>query len=325
MPVADKKILIAGATGLAGTSILRHILDNCPRTSIRASYHSTNPFIKSEQIDYVQGDLTSLEDAKRMARGCEYAIMAAAFTGGAALVTSDPWRHIQENLYMNLKMLEAFHMEGIRRLIYVGSATLYQDHHGFIKEDQLDLNKEPSNPYMGFGWVGRFTEKMCRFFHEEYGMEIVIMRSSNIFGPYAKFNPATSNFIPAIIRKAADGMDPFEVWGSPEVVRDVIFSEDFARAVLVALEADAIKYDVFNLGSGVMTTVGDVVGWAMKHSGHCPSDIEYESNGPVTMKFRALDCAKIKYRLGWEPNCGVEEGIRMTTDWWKENRKWWRK
>ena len=304
---------------------MQYILDNFPFTKIRAAYNNTKPFIKHDRVDYVKGNLVSLKDARRMVKGCDYAIMAAAFTGGAGLVKTSPWRHIKENLYMNTQMLEAFHVEGVRRFIYVGSATLYQDFEGFIKEDQLDLNQDPSLSYLGFGWVVRFMEKMCKFFHEKYDLEIVMLRSSNIFGPYAKFDPLTSNFIPAIIRKAVDGKDPFKVWGSPDVIRDVIFSEDFARAVVMALNEDEIKYDVFNLGSGVKTSVGDVVRWALKHSGHTPSRVKYNSDGPVTMKFRALDCSKINDVLGWVHQYSIEEGVKKTTEWWKENKGWWKK
>ncbi len=59
-------------------------------------------------------------------------------------------------------------------------------------------------------------------------MEIVLVRAANVFGPYARFDPSTSNFLPALIRKAVERLDPFPVWGSPDVVRDVIYSADFA-------------------------------------------------------------------------------------------------
>ena len=325
MPVNKKKIFLAGATGLAGSSIIQCLLDDFPGAAIRAGYNNTEPFIRDPRVNYVQGDLTSLEDCKRMVKGCDYAIMAAAFTGGAGLVKSFPLEHVMQNLAINMRMLEAFRDAGVKRFVYVGSATLYQDFDGFIKEDQLDLNCDPSMVYLGFGWIVRFVEKMCRFWHENFGMEAVIVRSSNIFGPYAKFDPLTSNFIPALIRKAVDRMDPFEVWGSPDVVRDVIYCEDFARAIGMLLDEDTIKFDTFNIGSGVKTTIGDVLGWALKYSGHSPLRVEYDSSKPGTMKFRALDCSKIKEAIGWTPQYSVEEGVKRTTLWYKKNRSWWKK
>ncbi|MBF0460630.1 MAG: NAD(P)-dependent oxidoreductase [Magnetococcales bacterium] len=322
--LANKTIFLAGATGLTGSSILEHVIAHCPTTRIRAAYRHTQPHIRHERIEYVQGDLASLEACRRMVRGCDGAVMAAAFTGGAGLTQSAPWRHIKDNLEMNIQMLEAFHLEGVRRVVYIGSATLYQDFAGFIKEEELDLNVDPSRAYAGFGWTVRFLERMCRFWHDQDGMEMVLLRCANIYGPYAKFDPKTSNFIPAIIRKAVDRMDPFEVWGSRDVVRDVLYAEDFARAVRMVLDAGSrICYDVFNLGSGVKTTVGEVVACALRHAEHRPSELQYSAHQPTTVPFRALDCSKIQKILGWHPEFSIDEGIGRTLTWWQQNRQWW--
>jgi len=321
----NKTVFLAGATGLGGSSILKHIVKNHLSTKIRATYFKTKPFFQNKNINYVSGNLMSLKECRRMVNGCDCAIMAAAFTGGANLTSSQPWRHININLILNTVMLEAFYLEKIKRVVYIGSATLYQEFKGYIKENNLDMNKDPHPAFWGFGWVERFIEKLCRFYDERYEINILIARVSNIFGPYAKFDPKTSNFIPAIIRKAVDKMDPFEVWGTPDVTRDVIFSDDFARAIVTMANFSKLKFDIFNIGSGVKTTVGDIVEWALKYAGHKPSKINYIQNKPTTIPFRALDCTKAKKVLGWEPKYTVEEGVKKTTEWWIKNSSWWKK
>src|SRR4029077_5127963 len=87
---------------------------------------------------------------------------------------------------------------------------------------------------------------------------------ANICGPRARFDPARSNFIPALIRKAADGLDPLEVWGSPDVTRDVIYSGDFGETIARLLEVEAASGEVFNVGSGRGVSVGDVVTAVLK-------------------------------------------------------------
>ncbi|TSA55000.1 MAG: NAD-dependent epimerase/dehydratase family protein [Planctomycetaceae bacterium] len=82
MYLNDRLIFLAGATGLAGSSILEYIISNHPKTKIRAAYHRTKPFIKDERIEYIRGDLRSREDCRKMAKGCDCAIIAAANTGG---------------------------------------------------------------------------------------------------------------------------------------------------------------------------------------------------------------------------------------------------
>ncbi|MDH3972676.1 MAG: NAD(P)-dependent oxidoreductase [Deltaproteobacteria bacterium] len=326
MYLDDKKVFLAGATGLAGTAIMQSILNNHPGARVRAAYYSnTAPFFEHERVEYVQGDLKSLDDCRRMAKGCDGAIMSAAFTAGSGILTSEPWKYVNENVIMNSRMLEAFHLEGVNRIIFISTASLYQEFDGQIKEDELDLNKDPHSAYYGVGWVNRYIEKICKFWHTNYAMEVIVARAANIFGPYARFDPKTSNFIPAIIRKAADKMDPFEVWGSSDVTRDVIYSDDFARAIMLMLDNDRIKFDIFNVGSGLRTTVGEVIQWALQYSGHSPSKIEYVSDRPTTINFRGLDCSKAKKALGWEPVMTVEEGVKKTTEWWIKNRSWWKK
>lgn len=318
-------VFLAGATGSVGSAIAEYILKNHTAVRIRASYRNTEPFIKHDRIEYVKGDLRRSEDCRKMVKGCDCAIMAASHSGGSKVMTAEPWQFLNDNIIMNAQMLETFYYENIKRVVYIGTSAIYQEFEGYIKEYELDLNKEPAAAYFGYGWLTRFTEKLCRFWHDKTGMETVIVRAANIFGPYSNFNPETSYFIPAIIRKAAERMEPFEVWGSPDVTRDVIYSEDFAGAIVAILDNDKIKFDAFNIGSGVKTTVGDVVNWSLKHAGHKPSKINYDLTKPTTIKFRALDISKIKKLTGWQPEYTIEEGIKKTITWWVENRETWKK
>ena len=325
MDLNDRTVLLAGATGVAGSAIIAKLLDQYPKTHIRAVYHNTTPFIQDERIEYVQGDLRSSDSCRQLAAGCNCAVMGAANTRGAAILASKPWSQINDNVIMNAQMLEAFSLENVRRVVYISSASLYHECDEQIREEDLDLNRDPCQAHYGMGWVVRFIEKLCRFWHECCGMEFVIARASNIFGPFDKFDPDTSHFIPAIIRKAVEKKDPFEVWGSPEVVRDVIYSNDFAGAIIAMLRNDKIKFDTFNIGSGVETTVANVVDWAIESAHHSPSAIEYRTDKPSTLRFRSLDCTKARELLGWKPSYSIEDGVRRTTEWWIENRNWWRK
>jgi len=326
MYLDHKTVFLAGSTGLAGTSIMNHILKDYPTVTIQASYFKQiKPFIRHKRIKYIYGDLRSEKACLRMIKGCDCAIMAAANTGGARIAVAKPWQQVDDNVIMNARLLSAFHHQKIKRAVYIGSATLYQEFEGAIREDEIDFNKDPHPAYLGVGWVMRFIEKLCQFWHAQTGIEIVMARCSNIFGPYAKFDPLTSNFVPAIIRKAVDKQDPFEVWGSPDVTRDVIYAEDFAKAIVMMLDNDNIKFDTFNIGSGTKTTVADVVMWALKYAGHGPSQIKYLTDKPQTIRFRGLDCSKAKKILGWQPQYTAQQGVAKTLEWWRNNRRYWRR
>ncbi len=324
MYLNNKLIFLAGSTGSVGSAILKYIVKNYPTVKIRAAYNQTEPFIRHERIEYVKGNLRLEKDCKRMIKGCDCAIMAASNSGGSKAMTTEPWIFLNDNIIMNTQMLEAFYYENVKRVVYIGTSAVYQEFEGYIKENELDLNKDPSIAYFGYGWLVRFVEKLCQFWYEKTGMEIIIVRAANIYGPYSSFDPERSYFIPAIIRKAVEKMDPFDVWGSPDVTRDVLDSEDFARAIVMLLGNEKIKFDVFNVGSGIKTTVGDVVNWSLKYAEHKPSKINYDLTKPTTIKFRALDIAKIKKSIGWQPEYTTEEGIKKTVEWWIKNKDTWK-
>ncbi|MFA4905598.1 MAG: NAD-dependent epimerase/dehydratase family protein [Candidatus Margulisiibacteriota bacterium] len=320
MYLNNKKLFLAGATGLVGSAILKYIIANCPGTRIKAVYHERQPFIEHDNIDYVHVNLFDLDECRAAVAGCDCAVMVAAVTENAYTFTHGRGLS-NDNIAMNMKMLEAFLLEGVERVIYIGSSTIYQEREGFIKEDDLDYNKDPYAAYFNLGWSIRFVEKLCGYWHKTYGKDMIVVRASNVFGPYAKFHPKTSNFIPALVRKGVDKMDPFVVWGGPDVTRDVIYSEDFAEAIITILNSD-IKFDVFNVGSGVAIKVSEVVASVLKHCNYQPR-IQYDSTQPTTIAYRALDCAKLKQALGWSPKHTIDDGIKETIDWWGQNKGWW--
>ncbi|MDO9543191.1 MAG: NAD-dependent epimerase/dehydratase family protein [Kiritimatiellia bacterium] len=324
--VTDTNIFLAGASGLAGVAVLRHLLATFPVCRIRAGcFRNNGNLVENNRIEWIAADLRDAEECRRAVSGCQAVIMTAASTGGAGMLTTEPWRQVNDNLIMNARLLEACAQCCVKRVIWVGSATLYQECSQPIREEDLDWNQDPYAAYRGVGWVMRFIEKLCQFWHREKGLEIIIARVANIYGPYARFDPKHANFIPALIRKAADRMDPFEVWGSPDVVRDVLYVDDFARAVMLMLQRQDICWDVFNVGSGRQATVDEVVRCVLHHADFKPRSVVYRQDKPTTIRFRAIDCSKIKARLGWEPKIGLEEGIGCTTAWWQDHRMKWSK
>jgi len=323
--MGTKTVFIAGVTGCAGAHIARVLLAREPGAVLRASVHRTQPFLKDRRLAYRRADLRRLEECRPCVAGCGAAVLAAAHVTGAAAAAATQAQQISDNVTMNMNLLRACAEAGVRRVVYIGSATAYQEADVSLKEDDLDLNAEPPAAYRGVAWGMRFIEKLCRFWHAETGMETAVVRATNIFGPYEKFDPKVSHVIPALVRKAVDGQDPFEVWGSADVTRDVVYAADFAEAVALLLEKPGLTFDVFNIGSGRPVRVGDLVAWILAAAGHRPKEIRYASDRPVTVRSRAFDTTRSRAVLGWTPRQGVEEGIRETVAWWRQNRKGWKR
>jgi nucleoside-diphosphate-sugar epimerase len=317
-------VLIAGGTGLAGSAVVRALLREHPGARAVVPHRGRDgAFVDDPRVRYVVADLTDPAQCAAAVQGCDMAVLAAAVTGGAKASAEAPWLQVTDNVVIDARLMQACHDAGVKRWVYVSTASAYQRFDGAIREDEMDWTRDPAEAHLGVGWVKRYGEKACWFWRQKAGVEAIILRLSNVFGPYARFDPAVSNFIPAIIRKAVDRMDPFEVWGSPAVTRDVVYAGDFADSVLAALTRRDIQFDTFNIGSGERTTVGDVVQWALEAAGHEPSQMQFGDSAQSVLTYRALDVSKARFVLRWSAAVGAADGVRRTVAWWLRNKDTW--
>lgn len=324
--MTKKRIFVTGATGQAGSAIVRSLLRVGQNIEIVGTHYSQEGFFLDDpRVRYVPTDLRNSEDTAKAAKDCDWAVMAAAVTGGAVQAGTEPWRQVTDNVIIDAQTFESLSRVGVKRVVYVGSASVYPDLKGYIREQDLDWNLDPHPAHFGVGWVKRCAEKLAQFWHDKNGMDVIIGRASNIYGPGAKFNPSTSHFIPALIRKAVQLDDPYEIFGNPEVVRDVIYADDFGDAVANLLLNEDVIFDIFNIGSQAEVTVGQVADLCLKHAGHQPREIRHVGKQGAVVEFRALDCSKLRDVLHWNPSIDIDEGIRRTMDWWRENQEWWKR
>ena len=320
----DARIFVAGAAGMAGSAIVEALLKRRPHGRVRATYRRTAPAVLDDRVEHVAVDLSDARGLTLAMTGCDAAVLAASESGGIGMSSIEPWRQVTPNLVLASTWLEALHDAGVRRAVFVGSATCYQPFDGTICEDQLDWSQDPSPEAFGVGWVMRAAEKLCEFWGRTTGLDVVRVRAANIYGPRARFDPARSNFIPALIRKVADRLDPLEVWGSPDVTRDVIFSGDFGEASVRLTDTPGTGGQVFNVGAGRSVRVQDVVETLLRIGDHQRARVVY-GGGPTSARSRVLNADRLADRLQWTPPTSLEEGLRQTLNWWRENRTTWQR
>jgi nucleoside-diphosphate-sugar epimerase len=143
-----RTVFLAGATGLAGHSILRRLLLEPGVERILAGHTSYGGvFVEHPRVTYVRGDLRNTADCERIMAGADLAILAAAQSGGAQEAASQPWKQVTDNIVMDAVQLEVLHKVGVRRAVYVSSATVYPETHGYLKERDLDWNQPPAPAY----------------------------------------------------------------------------------------------------------------------------------------------------------------------------------
>jgi GDP-L-fucose synthase len=311
----DKKVLVAGGTGFVGTNFVEELVRQGAR--VRVPVHRRPLRVKSELIETVEADLSRVEDCERVCKGMQYVVHCGGAVSAAAVTNSNPMAVITINLVVTSQMLQAAWSQGVERFMLPGSTTVYPAAERPIKEEEIWTG--PTYPtYFAYGWMRRYLERMAEFVAEKSLMKIALLRPTAVYGRHDDFDPVRSHVIPALIRKAAEGMNPYEVWGTGDEVRDFFHISDMVSGCLLALEKHA-TCEAINLGYGRGFTIKDVVQTILKESGHDKAKVVFNSSKPTTIPFRVVDITKARTVLGWEPKVTLEAGLADTIKWYREN------
>ncbi len=309
-----EKVAIAGAAGLTGMHFINRLTQR--GDAVRAIVRSSDLRDYQDRVsEVVRADLTDLDQARAAFQGCDAMIMSAAYVVGAKVAVENPMAVVSGNIILATRMLEAAALEGIKRVLLIGSSTTYPAVDRAVSEDEWD--EPPASVYQGIGNVKRFQETLARFYHDKYGMEVAIIRAAPVYGEFDNFHPEHSHVIPALIRRAISGESPFVVWGTGHEVRDFVHADDVARAGLLALDEHAVC-DPLNVGGGQPYTIGEVARTIMDLVGRVDDPIEFDPSKPTTIPYRMLDNTKIGETLGFKPAIKLEEGLRRTIDWYRQ-------
>jgi GDP-L-fucose synthase len=307
-----KKVLVTGGTGFVGSHIIEALLRRGAR--VRVPLHRSALGFKDALVETIPADLTNLNHCLKVCEGVDYIIHAAGAVGSAAVKVDKAMAAITANLVLTALMLQAAWAEGVKRFLLFGSSTGYPASDYPIKEEEM-WEAPPYQGYFGYGWMRRYLERLGEFVHGQSQMRIALVRPTAVYGRRDNFDPESSHVIPALIRRAAARENPFEVWGSGDVVRDFLHVSDLARACLLMLEKYAVC-DPVNIGYGQGITIKEIVHFILEAAGHENAKVVFNTSKPAAIPIRLVDTAKAKEFLGFEPEITLKEGIRDTVDWY---------
>lgn len=312
----DAKVLVAGGTGFIGANLVKKLVSL--GANVRSTHHKKYPVIIDDRIDYIKCDLLNMNDCKKVVSDVNYVFMCAASTSGAAVIASTPLVHVTPNIIMNSQMLEASYHEGVTKFIFISSNAAYPPSGNIpIKEDEM-FKGDPYDSYFGVGWMKRYTEILCRLYSEKLKnpMKTVVIRPSNIYGPYDDFDFNTSHVMAATIRKVVERHNPIEVWGDGNDIRDLIYIDDFIEATLLATEK-IDNFDPINVGYGKGYSIKEILQMVIEIDGFDNATIIYNPSKPSMIPIRLVDTSKAESLLGFKPKTGIRDGIKKTIDWFK--------
>jgi len=314
----DTKVLVAGSTGLIGSTLVSRLL--AEGAQVRATIYKREPVIKDPRIEYMRCDLRLADDCARAVKGMQHVHLCAANSSGAAAIAATPMIHVTPNVLINSQMLEAAYNAGVVKFIWLGSTIAYPMSSKPVREEEL-MTGEPFEKYFFAGWAKRFTEVLCQMYGERLvkKMTTIVLRPTNVYGPNDDFEFATSHVIPALIRKAIERWDPIEVWGDGSEVRDAIYVDDMIDAMVMAASR-LQSYTAINIGLGRGYSVKELLKAILEADDYADAKIKFDPTKPTMIPIRLIDTSKAESVLGFKAKVELQEGIRKTIEWYRSTR-----
>jgi len=309
------KYLITGGAGFIGLNLVYHLLGQGEKVVVYDNFSSgkkkwTREFNKDAKV--IEGSVLDVKELKKAARSCDYVVHLA---GQASVLKSvkDPNESLEINAMGTLQSLIAARDAKVKRFIYVGSATAYGESPSLPKVETM--NDMPLSPYA----VSTIAaENQCRVFFNTYGLQTVILRAFNVFGPYQETTGAYAPVVSSFIQALLDSKQPV-VCGDGKQSRDFVHVDDLIEAIKSACIAPKAEGELYNIGTGSRITVNGLVNLI---NGVLGKEIQpkYEEARPGDIRHSLADITKAQEMLGFRPRVSIMDGLTTTIDWYRKNK-----
>jgi nucleoside-diphosphate-sugar epimerase len=218
----------------------------------------------------------------------------------------------ESNITGSLNVLLAARKTGVKRVIYAGSSSAYGDTEVLPKKE--DMLPSPLSPYALAKLTGEYY---CKVFSSVYGLETITLRYFNVFGPRQNPESQYAAVIPKFIQAALDNKKPV-VYGDGEQTRDFTYVGNVVSANILASQAEKTSGEVVNVATQNRTSLSQLLSVLERISGK-KIDARYEAPRPGDVRHSLADISRARQLLGYSPSTGLEEGLRRTFSWMREN------
>ena len=302
------KIYIAGHKGMVGSAVWR---------ALKSKGYSNLIGKTSAELDLRnQKSVNEFYDKEKP----EVVIDAAAKVGGILVNNDYPYQFLMENLQIQNNLINGAFQSGVEKFIFLGSSCIYPKFAPQpLKEDYLLTNSlEPTNEWYALAKITGV--KACQAIGNQYSKDYVSLMPTNLYGYNDNFDLQSSHVLPAMLRKFHEAKlnknAPVILWGSGTSMREFLFVDDIANAVVYALENNLIEY-LYNIGTGKDITIKELAETIQKVVGH-QGKIIWDSTKPDGTPRKLLDVSKME-AMGWVYSTELVDGIQKTYQWFLEN------
>jgi UDP-glucose 4-epimerase len=304
-----RRALVTGGAGFIGSTLVRLLTERGYAVRVYDNFTTgSSELLEGTEAEVVRGDVREAAALERAARGCEIVFHLAAGTGVVPSI-EDPFGDFDVNARGTLAALSATLRAGASRFVFSSSNAPLGAGAYPASEDK------PVAPLSPYGASKATGEAYCSAFHGAYGLDAVAVRFSNAYGPRSAHK---GNVIPVFIRRLLAG-EELVVYGDGGQTRDFVYVTDLADGLVRAAEAEGIGGDLFQLASGVETSVNDLVSLLGEVTGSTPV-VRREPARPGEIRRNYSSVDKARRRLGFSPTVPLAEGLRRTYEWFSSRR-----
>ena len=305
---SEGSIFIAGHSGLAGSAILR---------ALQSRGHSRLIVRTHQELELT--DAGAVKNFFQQERP-ESVFLAAAKVGGIQANNTLPAEFLRENLLIQTHVLHEAWQAGVKKLLFLGSSCIYPKlaPQPIPESALLTGELEPTNDAYAIAKIAGI--QLCKAYRKQHGANFIAVMPTNLYGPQDNFHPEHSHVLPALLRRfheaQRDGLKEVTVWGSGTPKREFLHSDDLASACLFLME----HYDspeIINIGWGQDCTIRELAEMIAETVGYTGT-LKWDDSRPDGTPRKVLDNRKLS-DLGWEPKISLQEGLRLTYQWYLEN------
>ena len=318
MKLTNEKILICGGGGFIGGHLTSAFLAKGLNVVRSVDIKPLNEWYQhSKGVENLVLDLQDKSNCEKATEGIDIVFQLAADMGGMGFIENNK-ALCMLSVLTNTHMLMAARKAGVQRFFYSSSACVYNGDKQ-KSENVIPLKEEdayPALPEDGYGWEKLFSERMCRHFEEDFGLQTRVARYHNVYGPFGTYEGGREKAPAAICRKVIEakmsGRHEIEIWGDGRQTRSFMFVDDCVHGTQAILESDI--REPINLGSSEIVTINQLVDIA-EEIGGVKLERRYKLDAPKGVNGRNSDNTLIQKYLGWEPSIRLRDGLAKTYEW----------
>ena len=314
MKLEECKVVVTGGAGFVGSHLTEvllkrgcevTILDNLSNGFIENISHLLN---RGNKVNFIQGDVRDIEVCMKAVEGADVVFHEAAQIN-PVLAVEDPFYDFEINARGTLNMLEAARKKDVKKFIFASTNVYANPKYLPIDENHpIDL----LSPYAASKLSG---EGYCIVYNNTYALKTVRLRYTNIYGPRQRSTKNESGVITIFIERVLKGMRPI-IFGDGEQTRDFIYVCDIVQANILAAESEKSRGEVFNIGFGEETSINTLANTILKIADREDLVPNYGPERAADFRRCAVDITKARKLLGFSPKITLENGLKMTVDWW---------